>query len=1346
MKRYFLFLLLLWSLVSRVGSTLRSDMFSCYQLSSTRGLSSDRVFSLCRDDWGRMWIATKSGVDCYDGTRIHNYRLFGTGVIEDDMGHKINFCKTASGSVTAYTNAGKIFRFDPYFNRFQLLIDLGKLLNRPIYLNCLTMEGEQTYACTSEGVYKISAGWKHISLVHHVRCTDIAIDSSYIYIATDKGLCQLLKVGGGIKRWIFSGVNVTTIFLDRQTGFIWVGTKNQGVLLYDCGKGQRVAASELGMLPNKTYRSISPYDSKILLLGVDGEGVYAVRRNGTAAWKLLSTEGTAGTHLKSNDIYDVMSDGNGNIWVGKYTEGVTVCNLLRSHYQTMQHESGNKQSLVNNHVNAILEDEQGNLWFATDDGISIRFSIGTWRHLYPGKVFLTLCKGNHNNVWAGSYGFGLWQIDTSGRLLTQLTTSNSGLTTNQIYYVYKDRFDNLWIGGHKGALVRLSPKKEVCSYPIDFIHHITAVDDRTLVFATANGFYTIDMQSNKLRKYFDYPKRYGVRSNSYINFIFPMGKSLWLATDGGGLVHLNLQTKQAKVYTTVDGLPSNYVFTVAVDRRNRVWVSTDHGLAYMQHDKNTAAKFASLSTLNEQVTSYKPAAFVQLADSRFIYGSDHGTIAFNPVDFGNYYYRAPLQIYGFSVTHPSGENDSLRDAEVNRMLLRDKNIRLAYNENIFTVSFTSVSFQYQNDILYTYHMENFDNNWSLPSYATDARYTNLPPGDYVFHVRSMSRNTGKQISEARLMIHISHPWWNTLWARIAYLLLASLIFYSIWRNYMGKLERENFKNKLQFFVNTAHDIRTPVTLIINPLRDLDKQNSLSPKEQKLLSLALNSARNLYHFTTELLDFQKMDVHTSDGRKMKMGLYDLKAYLTEITESCASLFEEKDIRTRLIVPKEEVRVWMNREKVDHVLYNVISNAVKYNSHGGKIIIKLSQNKHYAIIAVRDTGIGIPQQSQKKLFSLFYRAANVVDSNQSGNGIGLAFAREIMRMHKGDITFSSIEGKGTTFFITFPRKNRHRNLLRLLPSMAAEMPQLSPKDDKTNTLEPSSRTSCYTTSQNESCSRSGRNRKRLMIIEDNDELRFYLQHIFETDYQVINMPDGASALAYLKQNMVDFIISDVMMPGIQGDMLCRKIKTSVATSHIPIILLTAKAGREDAMKGLDSGADDYIPKPFDSEMLKAKVHNRLNSQKQLRKHIVQLYHLKQSTDGTSQAGNTEISPELNEVDRQFLDHCMAYTMENMHQPDFSIASLCREIAMSRTVLYEKLKALTGKSPGDFITIIRMQKAAELLQRGEPIQDVAVKIGLSDANYFSTAFKKHYGVPPSKFKKASSSSVSGGYIHQV
>ena len=318
------------------------------------------------------------------------------------------------------------------------------------------------------------------------------------------------------------------------------------------------------------------------------------------------------------------------------------------------------------------------------------------------------------------------------------------------------------------------------------------------------------------------------------------------------------------------------------------------------------------------------------------------------------------------------------------------------------------------------------------------------------------------------------------------------------------------------------------------------------------------------------------------------------------------------------------------------------------------------------------------------------------------------------------------------ITFPRKQQQKPLQRLLSRRRKPMAQPTNATEPANVPFTLTRPDAIQLPQ--ATHQAPAEAKRLMIVEDNNDLRFYLRHIFEADYQVIDIADGEHALDYLKQNMVDFIISDVMMPGIQGDALCQKIKTSIETSHIPVILLTAKAGRDSMMKGFDCGADDYIPKPFDTEVLQAKVRNMISSQIKLRKNIIQQYQLKNNeNESASPLSDSKDNIALNEIDQKFLDRCISYITENMDNPDFNVNMLCRELAMSCTILYEKLKALTDKSPGEFITIIRMRKAADLLLKGEQVQEVAIKIGLSDANYFSTAFKKHYGVTPSQFKKS-------------
>lgn len=1336
MKRNLPLILFLVCLICRVSVDARtgtdglrmpdSGMFDYHQLTTHDGLSNLRVFSLCRDVRGRMWIATKSGVDCYDGRSVKNYVLFGRGVTEDSMGRIIKLCEDGARCLWAYTNSGKIYRLDVYADKFVLQVDMADRLHRSVYLNSLAIDGGTLYAATSVGSFRIDATRK-ITLVCRQKTVDVVTDAHSLYLATVKGVCRMGK--GRDKRaarYILQGCEPHTIYVDAKTNLLWVGTVDRGLMLYDL-KGRRQAGSSrlASVMPHKTYRCLTLYDENTMLVGIDGEGIYAVQRDGGGAWPLMRADGN-GSGLKSDDIYSLLCDGR-NIWVGSFTEGVTVCNLSNFRYRVIRHEPNNQQSLVDNHVNAVIEDRKGNHWYATDNGLSVCNASGQWRHLHPGKVFLTLCLGADDEVWAGSYGNGAYCLRCDGTTVRHLTTDNSGLSTNLIFSICRDAEGYLWMGGQRGGLTRCATGGQgrattFSDNGIGFVHHIVAMGPNVLAVATANGFYTVDIRSGEKRKFFDYPKNYGVRSNSYINYIRPAGKAkMWLATDGGGLVMLDMRTGRARVYTTREGLPSNYVYSVSADSMGRIWVSTDLGLAYMSLDRDGHGRFSTLSTLNEQVSCYKRAAFACLANGNFVYGSNSGAVEFNPRSFTNYSYRAPLFINGLNVSHSSDNVWAKRDAEINEMLLKDGRMRLRHGENTFTLAFSSVSFQYQNDILYTYCLKGFDKEWSSPSADIMARYTNIPPGDYTFRVKSISRNTHHTVGEASLPIHIAAPWWDTPWARLAYLLLFAAMLYGLWRSYNDLQEKRYFESRLRFFVNIAHDIRTPVTLIMSPLNDLYKNRQLASDDRRLLSLALVSAQRLYGFTTELLDFQKLDLDSVRGKRMKVTRCDLRAYLEEMVESFRPLLIEKKITVRLVLPKEEIVVWLNRKNIDHVLYNIMSNAVKYNREEGKIIVRLSQGKRGVTIAVRDTGIGIPRRSQKKLFSMFFRASNVADSNRSGHGIGLAFARRIMKMHKGEISFKSVEGRGTTFFVTFRSGCRHFRKSAIVGS--APMPVLPTVG--TLPLSPAA-------AEMPSAPAVTSPKSRLMVVEDNGDLRFYLRHIFEQEYEVVDKPDGDAALEYLKSQTVDLIVSDIMMPGIQGDEMCRLIKQNVETSHIPVILLTAKAGRDHMLKGLEGGADDFIAKPFDADVLKAKVRTMIHNRNRLREKIMAQYKEPPTASAplSDTAGGTAAGVQLSQIDRDFLDRCNTYIMENIGEGDLNVTALCRETAMSRTLLYEKLKALTGKSPGEFITIIRMREAAARLRQGEAVQDVAMKVGFPDAKYFSTAFKKHYGVPPSKY----------------
>ena len=850
------------------------------------------------------------------------------------------------------------------------------------------------------------------------------------------------------------------------------------------------------------------------------------------------------------------------------------------------------------------------------------------------------------------------------------------------------------------------------------INSISIVNKDTLAIATANGFYLLNSHTGIFRQYFTAPSFAETRSSSFIySMYFPTPGKIWFGTDGGGINLFDLKTGKATTFSTANGLPSNYIYSILPDKLGRLWLSTDKGLAYIT--PLPSPEITNIGFLDGLANEFNFMSFTRLRNGDFIYGSTNGAVRFNPENFTRHLYKAPLLFTSFEVPLKSRELTVEKRNLFNEMLRKGEDIQLKYNENSFLISFISISYQYQQDIQYSYRLEGFDQDWSIPGNELNVRYTNIPPGNYTLHVKSMSKNGKQQLDEKALRIYIAQPYWNTGIAWLIYFLVLAGITYFVWRFFANKMEKKHFADKIQFFINTAHDIRTPVTLIMAPLSDLNKEEGLSTEGKRFLRIARNNTEKLYNLITQLLDFQKTD---TTHLTLQVAEYDLKAYLKEKIVSFQTLCDNKQLRMQLLLPEAPVLLWIDKDKADKIFDNLLSNAIKYTPTGGEITVKVQQSDKKITIEVKDNGIGIPRSAQRYIFSDFYRAENAVNSKETGSGIGLLLTRRLIKLHKGKISFTSNEGEGSSFSITFRKGNRHLSKYivndALIPLSAPVDNSLTDSPDLPETEE-------------EDIQETDSSKERIMIVEDNDELRFYLKKTFEHTYCVIDKPDGESALEYLQEKSVGLIISDVMMPGIQGDELCRRLKSDFTTSHIPVILLTAKTEKDAILEGLESGADDYLTKPFDTEILKTKIKGVLQNRKIMREYFLsyslELGHsAEQSQAQEPEACLSNLSP----MDKKFLESCTRLVTENLADTNFSINHLCRELALSRTLFYEKLKSLTGQAPNDFIKLMRMKEAALLLKQQIPVQEVALLVGFTDAKYFSTAFKKHFGVSPSKF----------------
>lgn len=1301
--------------------------FTYQYLTTQEGLSNQRVFSILQDKKGFIWISTRSGVDCFNGRNVKNYSLFGENIIVDGSGRMIYLTKDSDNTIWAYTNSGKIFKYDTISDAFVLEIDVTKLTQDGIFLNYLLIDSShQFWFGLKSGLVRYDTTNGKIENILPKICINslhFAPKENILYIATTEGLYKRNQQSGTITA-ILSDCYVQSAFYDPATSLLWIGTFNSGIKIQDTHTGTFLSAESLH-LPHLPYRSIIVYDKHTLLLGVDGAGVYAATRNSKSAWAFLNANQEEEGELKGNGIYTLCKDSSSNLWIGSYTGGVAYANPKRYFFELIQHEYKNPQSLTNNHVNAILEDADGDIWYATNQGISVHFMRnGTWKHFLKENVFLTLCNDENGNVWTGGYGTGVYCLHKQTGIRKHFTTEQAGtLTTNYIYSIAKDENEDLWFGGMYGNLVRYTPAKAgkpetFKTYEITLINSISPLYNDTIALATTNGIYLLNKQTGTFQQYFTSPPNAGTRSNSFIySMYFPTSDKVWFGTDGGGINLLDLKSGKAVTYSTANGLPSNYVYSILPDSQGHLWLSTDKGLAYITPSRSP--EITNIGFLDGLANEFNFLSYTRLRNGDFMYGSTNGAVRFNPENFTRHLYKAPLLFTAFEVPQKSGEKSMEKKIELNRMLNEKQRMQLKYNENSFLISFISISYQYQQDIQYSYQLEGFEQNWSTPTHELSVRYTNIPPGDYTFRVKSMSKNGGQQLDEQTIRIQIAQPYWNTLLAWLIYLLSLAGITYFVWRFFANKMEKKHFSDKIQFFINTAHDIRTPVTLIMAPLSDLSKEEGLSDEGKRYLRIARKNTEKLYNLITQLLDFQKTD---TTHLTLQVAEYDLKSYLQEKVVSFQSLCESKQIRMQLLLPDSPVSLWMDKDKADKIFDNLFSNAVKYTSAGGEITVSVEQSDKKVQIKVRDNGIGIPRKAQRYIFSNFYRAENAVNSKETGSGIGLLLTRRLMKLHKGRISFSSNEGEGSTFLLTFQRGDRHLARYITPGKIDTSLPVME------TVMEDNEPTHSFDTSDNQQEKSS---LERIMIVEDNDDLRFYLKKTFEHTYSVIDKPDGESALEYLQEKSVDLIISDVMMPGIQGDELCRQVKSNFITSHIPVILLTAKTEKDAILEGLESGADDYLTKPFDTEILKTKIKGVLQNRRIMREHFLsQSLHTTHISEPSKEKESNECANLLSAMDKEFLERCTKFVTDNLANPDFTINQLCRELALSRTLFYEKLKALTGQAPNDFIKLMRMEEAARLLQQQVPVQDVALQVGFTDAKYFSTAFKKHFGVSPSKF----------------
>lgn len=1332
---------------------LTRNMLMLSNLNTDNGLSSARVYSIVEAEDGAMWISTKRGVDRYNGQQVRNYTLATDMQFSDASGRNIKLTKDSQQHIYAYDNKGKIYIYNKVKDTFQLQVNLTNVLGGSVVLNDLLVDDKGCFwMALDRGVYMMAhlsiAGSKDKTaynkgkyILKNTYVNHIRFFGKQLLIGSPSGVFAYSQ-NAAQPRLLLRGYSVLSSYHDVKAHQIWLGTFHRGILLLDDRTWKPLSSltqfSSLSDIPLIPVRSIIPYDAATILMAVDGAGVYAYDKKTCKTNLLLNTDGRPENILHGNGVYALCKDHLGDLWMGSYSGGVDMAIPMEHTLEFVRHEYLNSQSLINNGVNDVMQsvDAQGRnskIWYATDKGVSIYDEqTHLWHHSLYNKVALTLCQTADGKVLVGTYGDGIFQVHADGSSSRAYSVSNGKLKTDYVYSIFKDSEGGLWIGCLDGDLVHIPSSLEkngnvdnsVNYLPINEVQSIVESPDKKFIaVGTTHGCYRIDKRSLRASRFF-YPSEFpSVDYNFFVNAMdFQDARHIWIATDGGGLHLYDWQKQQVKNYTISQSLPSNTVYALVKTPIGKVWMSTDKGLAFIDHGKVT-----NLNFFKGLEREYKRMAVVRTQDGRMIFGSSEGAVILASKFARGLNYKAPLHITGVEVEGKTfDEADQLEDwhAELFEMLQEGK-MSFAHDEKTLIVHFESINYPYQHDIQYQYYLAGYDHQWSVPSAYQQARFANLPPGSYTLHVKAKGRSNGRVLGESTLRIHIAQPWWNSWWAWIAYLCILGVIVYFGWDYYRERLHRKYYDDKINFFVNTAHNIRTPLSLVLAPLADLAKDTTLGDKSRKFLEMALRNGDKLLRMVTELLDFQKMAVVKTQVHMQKV---ELSVLLRQQVDKFQMSAQEKHLNLRLATCGQHT-FSTDLSMMDLIFENLLSNAIKYTKVGGTITISASIDEvgKQVSIQVSDTGIGIPKTEAKHIFQSFFRASNAVNSQEMGSGLGLMLTRQMVQKLGGKLTFESEEGKGSVFLVVLPDNGYVDVSVSSKPSSLPETSDNSvPTDEKIKSEESLKDT--------------------LLFVDDNEDLRQYIRMAFADQYHVVDVESGEAALKYLSENgECDIVVSDVMMPGMQGDELCLSIKENKETSWLPVILLTAKVGRDFMIEGLDLGADDYIAKPFDSAILASKIASMLKN----RRHLSQ-YYIEQSlaivrgedsgqssqksllpSEPSVPSASDEKEPELDPMDQAFVEKATRLVLDNLSDTNFNIDRLCREMAMSRTLFYGKLKTLTGQGPQDFIRLIRLEQAAQYLKQGDSVLDVSVKTGFVNVKYFSTVFKKHFGVSPSKYK---------------
>lgn len=1253
------------------------------------------TYAIAQDNIGNIWIASEEGVLKHNSKY---YRVYNTyNGLPEELNNRIPEIFIDSNQKIWIGNEKGVCLYDKDLDVFKT-INSNEDINPSLVESIIEDDKEDIWIGGFNGLWKYHEINNQYQLSRVVNIQNVQALEAYkgnILFGTSKGLFNY-DISQNLYREVAIGLPSRNIsFIGHLNNYFLVGTKT-GELYQLNIKLDSFIPVDIGMSVPRPVTDIIRKDANTIYLSTDGDGLYKLN-NSFEVIEHYKENVNDETSLSSNGIYDLELGREDILWLATYGGGVNYFDVNGLPFKKVQHKLNDKNSLVANFTRSIAKDANGNIWFGTKQGISIwDIETNIWTHIdnlkklrSSSEIIVLALEPDDNFMWIGTYNDGLFKMDiNSYQSVSYNQLDISHRIPNKVYAIFRDNTKNIWVGGIDGDLTKITPKGAIETYPIQQVKSIYQTLNGDILVVGRYGVHKIEDSTKSFVHIEALKPNKTSLAYSTINSVLETSKGKYIfATNGEGLVFYDESKENIKKLTIGSGMPSDIVQGVLSNSDNNLWASTTKGLVNILIEKedtiiNVFDKKDGLSS-----TEFNYGSFNKLNDSLFAFGGVDGVTLFNPNEIEEESYPPDLVFDEFKLFN---KHVKPNEEPLIKHINETESIVLKHNENSIEIEFTGVLHSSSSKVKYTYMLEGFDEEWSTPSTNNFATYTNLSPGYYTFKVKAINKFSiaGK---ERRISLEILSPWWATSYAYVLYSLLLIGVIVTIIRFTSVTIKKRHADEQINFFNNVTHEIKTPLTILISSLDNVTENVNSNEETKKRIKTTVERINSLFE---QMLNFQKFT--STDDLAIDVNSIDLEKYISRRVNNFAPLTEENNLSIE-VNNTWEGPFYFDKDIFDKIILNLLSNAIKYSFENGKIRINFRKTPLKELeIEIVDEGLGIPKDQQKYILKRYYRGRNVINSQRPGTGLGLMMIKKLLEKTGGDISFFSEENKGTTF--TVKLKNLKYEYERKMSSIQNDI-KGEQLDDHLELDEFS--------------------HSKILIVEDNDELRGVLVDTLGVYFQTFEAINGKEGLEIASQVFPDIILTDLIMPVMDGMQMSRQLKDDINLNHIPIFMLTVLQNSSQKLESIEIGISEYIEKPIDIKFLLAKIINTLKWQKKLREKYI----------NDNDADNALIFRNKN--DQEFLQNLEDTVIKNIENESFSVHDLSGSFNMSRTSLYMKLKNLVDLSPQDFIIHTKLKHAKKLLIQGnQSIKEVAYRSGFSNPKYFSTSFKKFYGVTPSSF----------------